>query len=209
MKYFYFMLIAIIISGCLPEKEPRAVRVEIAGRVFKVPIGYFDGRAPEGKDTESVLLEYSLPNFEVLPQNKQERQELINAGRLKGMLLESEKNLPSISEVGNNIIKNNKFKKEDGLFYGLEKYIEFPVNIDPTENDDDLFVERNEKGKIISFLRCSPPGKHTNPGCYHRFLDKGLIYDSVTWKISELPNWRAQRDSAIKFIDSLEYKEGK
>lgn len=213
-KFLLLFFIGLTISSCLPEeKESSAVRVEIAGRILKVPKGYFDGAAPTGKDTESVVLEYSLPGFEVLPEHPQykaERMELIKAGRLKGMLLEAEHKRPSFDIAVRNLMQGRDFKKEK-IAYELEKYIQNFLEVKLPEQkyapytEDDFFIERNKDGSVKSYLRCSPPGKDKNPGCRHKFIDKGLLY-SIRWRVEELPNWRQQRDAAIEFIDSLEVK---
>ena len=69
-KFLFIPLFLISLAACLPEdkkEKSEFVKVIISDRTFKIPRGYFDGRTPGGKDTESVVLEYSLPNFEVLP----------------------------------------------------------------------------------------------------------------------------------------------
>ncbi|WP_146159064.1 hypothetical protein [Nitrosomonas aestuarii] len=213
-KFLLLLFVGLTISSCLPEeRDSSAVRVEIAGRVFKVPKGYFDGAGAYGKDTESVVLEYSLPGFEVLPeysQHKAERQKLISAGRMRGMLLQNEANRPSFNPVVKEHMRSADFKKEENLVYGLEKYVhQVPEPISPDPNygpniQNDILIERSSDGSVKSYLRCSPPGKYEIPGCEHRFIDKGLLYD-IHWRIQELPNWRAQREAAIQFIDSLEY----
>ena len=84
-QFLYLVLVSLLVVGCVPDKKANTgyVKVEIAGRIFKVPKGYFDGAVPSGRDTESVVLEYSLPGFEVLPSHplhRKERQELIDEG---------------------------------------------------------------------------------------------------------------------------------
>lgn len=207
---------SLLVMGCVPDKKADTgyVKVEIAGRVFKVPKGYFDGAAPSGRDTESVVLEYSLPGFEVLPSHplhRKERQELIDEGRMKGMLLENASKRPSFDIVVPNLMHGHEFKEDENIVYGLEKYVHqapTPVSSDPAYApyvQDDVFIERNPEGSIKSYLMCSPPGKDKIPGCSHRFVDKGLLY-KIRWRVAELPNWREQREAAIKFIDSFEIK---
>ncbi len=217
-KIFYTFIVALLLAGCVPDSktpEPDAVRVEIAERVFKVPIGYFDGARATGKKTESVVLEYALPGFEVLPAHPQERaarQKLLKEGRMRGMLLENAAKRPSFDIAVTNLMQLSNFKKE-GSVYGLEKYTHIvpkPVRPEPEYapyHQDDFFIERNTDGSVKSYLRCSPPGKDKIPGCRHRFIDKGLLYNTH-WRIQELSRWQEQRDAAINFIDSLEVKEG-
>lgn len=201
-----------------PKPHNEAFRVEIAGRVFKIPKGYFDGAKAIGRDNESVVLEYSLPGFEFLPphpQNRAERQKLISEGRMRGMLLENAhklytgKDRPSFDVVVPNLMRAHEFKKDKNTIYGLEKYVHQvpkPVSDDPAYApyvQDDFFIERNSDGTIKSYLMCSPFGKDKVPGCIQRFIDKNILYD-IDWRIQELPNWQAQRDAAIQFIDGLE-----
>lgn len=210
------VLVSLLVVGCVPDKKANTgyVKVEIAGRIFKVPKGYFDGAVPSGRDTESVVLEYSLPGFEVLPSHplhRKERQELIDEGRMKGMLLENASKKPSFDIVVPNLMHAHEFKKEENTTYGLEKYmhqVPKPVSSDPAYApyvQDDVFIEPNADGSIRSYLMCSPPRKVKIPGCRHHFIDNGLLYQ-IRWRVAELPSWREQRKAAIKFIDSLEFK---
>lgn len=215
-------LACVFLSGCLPDEETKAnpeesgfARVVIADRVFKIPKGYFDGRKATGKNTESVVLEYSLPDFEVLPKHPEERearQELLKEGRMRGMLLENATKRPSFDIAVTNLMRGRDFKKE-GLIYGLEKYTHIvPKAVRPEPeykpyHQDDFFIERNADGSVKSYLRCSPPGKDKTPSCRHRFVDKGLLYNTH-WRIQELPRWQEQRNAEINFIDSFEVKEG-
>lgn len=161
------------------------------------------------------MLEYSLPDFEVLPKHPEEREarhQLIRQGRMKGMLLEAARNRPSFDIAVTNLMRGHDFKKEAPI-YGLEKHTHIiPKAVRPEPeykpyHQDDFFIERNADGSVKSYLRCSPPGKDKIPGCRHRFIDKGLLYQ-IRWPIRYLPEWDEQRQFTINFIDSLEYKEG-
>jgi len=148
----------------------------------------------------------------VLPQEREAKQKLINEGRMRGMLLEAERNRPSFDVAVQNLMRGRDFIKERKLFYNLEKYVHQvpkPISDDLAYApyvEDDFFIERNDDGSVKSYLRCSPPGKHKIPGCRHRFIDRGLLYN-IHWRIQELPDWQKQRDAAIDFIDSLEAKQ--
>ena len=215
MKNF-LILCAFLLVGCIPDnqsKESDSVKVVIAERVFKIPKGYFDGAKARGRDTESVVLEYSLPNFEVLPpypQEREARQKLISEGRMKGMLLEAEKNRPSIEVSVQNLMEGRNFEKLSNA-YELEKYSHIIPQASTQDQiyapyiEDDFFIERNKNGSIKSYLRCSPRGQDKIPGCRHRFIDEGVIY-SIRWRIQELPNWKQQQQAAVRFINNLEVK---
>ena len=216
---FIIFLLIITLSGCLPEKkkiDSDAIRVVIADRVFKVPKGYLDGKPAYGKDTESLVLRYSLPSFEILPDRskKEERNALINSSRMRGMLLENATSRPEFTSVTKSFLKDKRFVKQKELLHGLENYIykvEAPISSDPRYAPwvrDDFLIERSKYGKVQSYLRCDPPGDSRFPSCNHRFIDKGIAY-KIRWSTKELPHWREQRKAAIAFIDSMEYKEEK
>ncbi|MCA9735197.1 MAG: hypothetical protein KDJ65_36200 [Anaerolineae bacterium] len=132
---------------------------------------------------------------------------LIEEGRMRGMLLENAENRPPLNISINNLMRNRGYRKNENNIYGLEKYSAPPQGKNPLQPDDRL-IEKGESGHVISFLRCSPPGKDKIPGCTHKFINKGLLYD-IDWNISELANWRQQRDAAIKFVDGLEVEINK
>ena len=211
MKILFILLLTVLVVGCLPKvKKDKSefVKVVIADRTFKVLRGYFDGRTPSGKDSESVVLEYSLPDFEILPPYTQEyekRRELISAGLQRTMLLEAERNRPPVHVSASNHLGKD-YMRQEGDFYGLEKYV-YPVKEGKYKPyiRDDFFLERDNNGQITSHLFCSPPNKDKVPSCNHRFLDKGVIY-KIGWPVRELPNWQKQREAAIEFMDALEIK---
>ena len=135
-KIFLLFTVALFFSSCFPgektESQSDFIKVVIANRTFKIPRGYLDGRKAWGKDTESIVLEYSLPGFEVLPPYPQERgirQELLSAGRLRGMLLEASVNRPSFDDMvegslhANPLLSEPVYKDMTAKIYGLEKYV--------------------------------------------------------------------------------------
>lgn len=208
---FIMPLIGFFLFGCLPETnqdKSEFVKVVISERTFKVPRGYFDGRTPSGRDAESVVLEYSLPNFEVLPPQPQERaarQELIMRGLQRSMLLEAERNRPSVSVSISNHMRGRNYEKKDGEYWGLEKYQQPKSTGKYPTLHDDFFIEKDNNGEILGNMFCSPPSKDKVPGCIHRFIDKEIIYQ-IGWPIRELSNWKSQKQNAINFIDKLEVK---
>lgn len=214
-----FLFVCLVSTSYLPEnqsKESGAIKVVIADRVFKIPKGYLDGRKATGKDTESIVLEYSLPGFEVLPKHPQERsarQQLIKEGRMRGMLIENSDKRPSFDKmVENSLNIKTKYKPpysgKNEQIYGLQKYPSQKIHPDLETQYDDLYIERGKNGEVISFLRCSAPKQDKYPSCTHKFRDKGLLYQ-IHWSKNELPNWKKQREAAVKFIDSMEFKSEK
>lgn len=211
-KCIFAFFICLFIAGCIPNTKSEApgfVKVVIADRTFKIPKGYFDGKKATGKDTESVVLEYSLPGFEVLPPHPKERearQKLIKEGLVKGMLLEAARNRPSLDKmIGNRRNGSDRIGPLEKNEYGLEKYSVSDWEGRMAVRPDDTYIEREATGNVKSFLHCSPPGKDKIPGCRHTFIDKGILY-RIRWPLHELPNWQEQRDTAISFIDSMEIK---
>jgi hypothetical protein len=79
--------------------------VEIAGREFKIPVAYVDGRFKNGRMEGSVVLEYVLPDFRSKLEfgRKEERMKLIRAGRMRGMLLEESAVRPSFDVMIHNL----------------------------------------------------------------------------------------------------------
>lgn len=210
----YFMVayfVCLSLAGCLPDDKPQrtdAVRVVIAGRTFDIPKGYFDGRAPMGKDTESVVLEYSLPGFEILPshpEHRAERQALINQSRMKGMLLERSDSRPNFDTVVTLFIQTAHYKRMETKLFGLEEYFVSREGKDPMDQGDHMYVQRDISGLVQSYLLCDSPKKVKFSTCSQRFRNKGILFQ-ISWPINELSQWQEQRDASIKFIDSLEVK---
>lgn len=183
--------------------------VEIAGREFKIPIAYVDGRFKNGRKRDSVVLEYVLPDFRSKLEfgNKKERMKIIQAGRMAGMLLEESAVRPSFDVMIENhrTWGNDSVGKFQEKIYGLEKYIAPKPEGKYARKPDDTFLEKDSSGKIISFLRCSSPGEDKVPLCNHKFRDKGLLYE-IYYGIKMLPEWEQRRQATINFIDSFEIK---
>ncbi len=213
-KIFSVFLVCLTLMACFPEKQAESdhIKVVIADRTFKIPKGYLDGRQAIGKDTESIVLEYSLPDFEVLPAHPQERearQKLIDDGNMRSMLLENSSKRPSFDENVNLTLQVRSYgigSLVNKNLYGLEKYSVQDWHDYKSTTPDDTFIERNNEGSVVSYLKCSPPNKDKIPGCRHRFRDKGVLYQ-IHWPIRELPNWKKQQNKAIAFIDSFEITE--
>ena len=210
-KIYLILLVCLTLTACFPEKQGTQsdhIKVVIADRTFKIPRGYLDGRKAIGKDTESIVLEYSLPNFEVLPLHPQEREarkKLINQGNMRSMLLENASKRPPIDMMAGNHMRNRDVSLVNNNLYNLEKYEYGIPEGKYAFRVDDILLEKDDGGEVISFLRCSPPNQDKIPACRHKFIDKGVLYE-IGWRIQELPNWRIQRDEAIKFIDNFEAK---
>lgn len=180
--------------------------VAIAGREFKIPIAYVDGRFIDGRMEGGVVLEYVLPEFKSKLEfpDKNKRVRLRREGRMKGMLLEEAAARPTLEYMATVArLQSEPYARTPGLFYDLEKYTAPKGSEKFAWKPDDLFIERDSQGKVQSFLVCSPPGKDVNPSCSHKFVDKKLLY-KIRWKLSDLPNWRSNRDAAIEFIDQFE-----
>lgn len=218
MKYFlkvygiiavtFILALMVLFSTASDDEQSGHIKVIIADRTFKIPKGYLDGAKAWGKDTESIVLEYSLPGFEVLPphpQEREERQKLINEGRMRGLLLENSSVRPSFDVMVANSTRSPRWQQAEQEYYGLEK-LYVPKNPDEEHNRlyDDMFIERNADGSVVSFLRCASEVKI--PSCSHKFRDKGILYD-ISWRIQELPNWKQQQEAAIRFIDGFEVEK--
>lgn len=207
-QVIFLFLIFPIITSCIESSsngDSEFIKVVIADRTFKIPRGYLDGRKAIGKDTESIFLEYSLPDFEVLPPHPEQRaarKELIMAGEMSGMLLEAARNRPPLAEMIDNQRNSGNLGDQTEKVYGLHKH-EASTRGRSNWKPDDTYLELTADGIVRSFLRCSPPGKDKVPGCQHTFIDKGVLY-RIRWPIGKLPNWKSQREKAVAFIDQFE-----
>lgn len=201
------ILLCSFLAGCLLDNKNGndSAIVEIAGRTFRIPYSYIDGDQDK-IIKDAVVLEYVLPEFEPQPphpQKRMKRKELILSGRMRGMLLETAESRPALDTAFRSQQKSRHYKKDGSLVFGLEKYIAPSPSGESSEQPDDLFLEKNKDGIVQSYIHCSPPGKDKVPGCRHRFIDKNILYN-IRWNLSELPNWRSQRDAAIRFINAME-----
>lgn len=199
----------LFLFGCLPEAPVQGSNVavvKIADRQFNIPHVYIDGGQNLDVINDSVVLVYTLPNFKPEPHEVDVRKEAIISGALRGMLLENAFERPPIGLMVSNRMQGvDVFSKEPGDFYGLEKYTAPKPQGAYAHKPDDMFIERDVSGNVVSFLNCSPLGKDRVPGCRHTFTDKGVLY-RIRWNLSDLKSWREQKTSAIKFIDNFEVK---
>lgn len=212
MKIYLCLFLTILtVSACKPESRKELgshVLLQISDRSFNIPRTYIDYPKNQKSIRDSVVIEYVLPNYEPQPPHPQERakrKELILQGRMRGMLLEESAIRPTFNIMVENSINARNYKFIGKNIYGLEKYSADKPEGKHATKPDDIFVKKDKNGDIVNFLRCSPPNKDRIPSCTHKFRNKKILYQ-ISWHISELPNWRKQRASAIEFLDSFEVK---
>ena len=210
-KTVSILMVILALAGFNQLSAEGVFTYEIDGQKFQIPKGYITPYdVPRGGKAESVLLSYSLPDFKILPHPKEieKRNQLILVGLIRGMSIRSPKGQADFTRLLKEELDRQiyKIKKEHDV-HGLEKYNFIPPVPGPGQyplmKKDDLFIQRDKSnGKVVSYLRCSPPGKDKIPSCSHRFFHRDLIF-RITWPIRELENWKEQRDKAIAFIEQF------
>lgn len=105
-----------------------------------------------------------------------------------------------------------RLEKEDK--YGLESFIN--PGIDPDTNKpwreyeyaEDLFVARDEKGLVKTYITCSNRKNIPYPGCDHliRFPYHMKIRLQIRYHRKNLKDWKELENNAIKIIESFQVK---
>jgi hypothetical protein len=180
---------------------------ELAGRRFEIPIMYIDGRPKPGEHQESMLLEVIWPEMRSIWELK-DRAEYDRIRkeehRLGWILLEPEATsmpLEDQNRVGEESL--TRFERA-GDFHGLEKGLWFRGPDGDPELWAEVYVERDDDGNLASFIRCRRGPSVRFPGCRHKFVSGGLLFDISYNETRFLPEWREQRQRAVQFIRSFE-----
>jgi hypothetical protein len=191
---------------------------EIAGRTFEMPTVYIQGNLG-GKRVlpDGINLIYVLPGFthQADFKDREEYEAARKEQRMAHMLVETEVSRHSLPEATknplNDMVRNrrNMLPKEEscGFHNGLECYKWYQKELDKLVLQREVYLEKDNEGKIVNFIECwTVETGATIPGCSHRFTDKHLLYKIYYSKEKYFSQWRQQRTSAIKFIDSFEIK---
>ena len=180
---------------------------EIAGRTFEIPKVYIQSNLGDKRVLDGISLLYVLPDYTSRADfaNRQEYEEARNARRFAHMMFEPSAIRPSFDVMIHNMHRSVSKFESAGTFDGLqvEKWYR-PHNGDLVVYSD-VFLEKDETGKVVSWIDCATrerPAKF--PGCSHKFRDKGLLYTIYYNRTKYFEDWRAQRASAIAFIDGVE-----
>jgi hypothetical protein len=94
----------------------------------------------------------------------------------------------------------------------LEDYVRMPGPFDlseiesPSEESHDqhppekhIYISEDSSGALSAIVNCRKPGSVLNPGCEHFFSAAGLDV-SLSYDLSELPNWRRIQGDATRFL---------
>lgn len=186
--------------------QDQRVVVDMGERVFNIPKVYLatdvSRRGQPGYGT-GINLTYVMPGF--MPKfafSKEKYDELYDQGRKGGGLIHIDSQRPTTVVEIVEIFKKEKYDSSHvTVEYGLKKYVE----IGQARRFQDMYVEEDKTGKVVSFLFCSILTEHrTTPQCEHTFTNKHLRYRIGYNRKNYLPTWREHRATAIAFMDSFE-----
>ena len=178
----------------------------IAGREFRIPVAYVDGRFKDGRKEDSIVLLYMLPEFKsYLEFSKEDRRKMLWDGYKAGMLLEAASVRPPLKQqVENGRSYPFKIEIDDDLIHGLVREKRYGGDEQAPVLRDELFLKYDADGNVTDYIRCSLEERVKIPSCRHKFIDKKLVYRIRYNKKRYLSHWREQRALAIAFIDSFE-----
>ena len=184
----------------------------MAGRMFKMPTVYIQSHLQDDvEERDGINLLYVYPNFTSRADfaNKDEYEKAKNDRRFGHMLLRPSNGRPGFDAMIENRRRGLAREEDGGKWDGLERYNWFRIRGDRTILFYEIYIERNEAGRIKSFIDCAaqerPSARY--PGCTHRFRDNGLLYSIYYNKKKYLNDWREQRERAIRFIDEFENRQ--
>lgn len=177
----------------------------LGNRRFRMPLMYLKSQFATGEVQNAMIVQYVLPDFTSLIQFKSEGefQKAFKAGRFVFLLLEPESKRPSPAEMVEATRNFSSMQNYVGKEFGLEKYTNKPHPKSGYQKDD-IYVEKDDAGIVVSFISCIPEGSTPVTLCTHRFRHNGLLYDMSYNKTNYFSNWSGQRDNATRFIDSYE-----
>ncbi|KRT56446.1 hypothetical protein [endosymbiont of Ridgeia piscesae] len=180
---------------------------EIAERTFEIPIMYIDGRPKPGIKQDSMLLEVIWPEMRSTYElkSREEYDKIWNEDhRIGWILIEPASMRPSLDvQNANNVKSLTKYEfvgKENGLIKGLW----YRGLKEKPEIWSEVYLEKDQNDRLISFIRCRIGKGVVYPGCSHKFINGGLLYKISYNKDAFFSEWRAQQQRAIEFIRSME-----
>jgi hypothetical protein len=190
-----------------PLREQTA-RVELGHRAFNIPLMFIDSSpAPDNVYKDSILLEVIWPEMRSIHElnNRQEYEQIWKKEhRLGWLLLELASARPSLDQMieynNETHAKTEHVEDRDGL----EMYRWYHANLNDWELSDEVYLQRDATGRVITYIRCDAPNRNRFPRCDHRFVDEGILYDVSYTKGSFFSQWRQQQHRAIGFMRSFE-----
>ncbi len=185
-------------------KSDKTRRVEIAGRVFDIPIIYFDIKpSKKGEHQDDILLEVIWPEMQSIYHlpDREAYKEMFENKKLGWILISPASKKPSLDiQVANRRrgLTEEEVKQREG---SLDKFVWYHGRQNPNLTMT-VYLEKNENGEIINFISCSTGTP--SPNCRHKFVDSKLIYD-ITYNMKNfLTDWPAQRQRAIDLMRGFE-----
>lgn len=182
---------------------------DLAGRIFEIPLMYIDGRPKPGLHQDSMLLEVIWPEMRSVHElaDRAEYERVWKVEHRRGwILLHPAANKPSLDEQTANRRLGLTKEEYAGQEKGLEKFLWYHGTPEAPELWAELYFEKDSAGNIVTRIECSRSRSAKFPGCDHKFVDGGLLYDISYNKAALFSEWREQRQRAIDFMNSLEQK---
>lgn len=193
------------------ESKPlrdQTLTVALDGQTFEIPKMYFDISPDDpGVDQRGILLEVFWPEMRSIYElNSRAEYERLwrEEHRIGWIFIEPLAFRPALDvQIAN---RRRHLAKEEflGLIDGRERYAWYRGSPNGPELSDQMYFEKDEKGKIISYEACSRQGKPGFLTCQDKFIEGGLIYEIIYNEDRFLKEWRQQRQRSIDFLRSFQ-----
>jgi len=190
-----------------PLHEQTAI-AQIGGRKFQIPLMYIENKKPlNGVFKEDILLEVVWPEIKSIYELKDraEYDRITRKEHKRGwILMESASLRPSLDAQIENRRKYLAKEESAGSFEGLEKYLWFNPSPQGPQLHDEVYLEKDASGHILTRIECHPDAMGKFPQCQQKFIDNGVIFELIYNKRAFLVEWREQRERAVQFLRSME-----
>lgn len=191
-----------------PLREQTRV-VEISGRTFEIPIMYFDTALDPGTKQDDLLLEVIWPemrsSYELKDKAEYDRMRK-EEHRLGWILLELASFRPPLDTQVSNMQTSMMKYEHVGVEEGLDKYLWYRGTPEQPKLQHEAYIERNDQNQVVTYIDCFLGPSVRFPGCTHKFIDQGLIYQISYNKAAFFSQWREQRQRAIALMRGFEIK---
>lgn len=167
---------------------------------LSVPTVYFEDPwdKVDGEEHRAQLFRVMIDDF--IPVSRIQTAALMKAGNTAffnfvlhdlvplEQLLDNQLRFSAPGETRN----NPKFETSPGQYFGLESTefgIEFLKPATDVETFRDVYVARDESGRIATILSCSRQKDYLNPSCSHDFRSHGIDV-RANFRLRYLPKWK-------------------